>query len=56
MGNLFKPGNVAVVQPIREGLCDLLTAQNCEYTHIIRGAEGVEVSRIDVISVCVKPL
>ena len=49
-------GNVAVVQPIREGLYDLLTAQNCEYTHIIRGAEGVEVSRIDVISVCVKPL
>ena len=49
-------GNVAVVQPIGEGLCDLLTAQNCEYTHIIRGAEGVEVSRIDVISVCVKPL
>ena len=48
-------GSVAVVQPIREGLCDLLTAQNCTYTHIIRGAEGVEQTRIDVISHCVKP-
>ncbi len=52
--NLFN-GSVAVVQPIKEGLCDLLTAQNCEYTHIIRGAEGVEMSKIDVISKCVKP-
>lgn len=52
--NLFN-GSVAVVQPIEQGMCDLLTAQNCEYTHIIRGAEGVEVSKIDVISHCVKP-
>lgn len=48
-------GNVVVVQPIEQGLCDVLTAQNCEYTHIIRGAEGVEMSKIDVISHCVKP-
>ncbi|MBQ9784573.1 MAG: tagaturonate reductase [Clostridia bacterium] len=52
--NLFD-GNVVVVQPIEQGMCDMLTAQNCEYTHIIRGAEGVEMSKIDVISHCVKP-
>ena len=48
-------GKVVVVQPIEQGMCDLLTAQDCKYTHIIRGAEGVEVSKIDVISRCVKP-
>ncbi len=48
-------GSVAVVQPIKNGMCDMLTAQDCVYTHLIRGAEGVEVSKIDVISRCVKP-
>ena len=48
-------GSVAVVQPIEKGMCDMLTAQDCDYTHLIRGAEGVEVSKIDVISRCVKP-
>ena len=48
-------GSVAVVQPIQNGLCDMLSAQNCVYTHIIRGAEGVETTKIDVISKCVKP-
>ena len=48
-------GSVVVVQPIKEGLCDLLSAQNCQYTHIIRGEEGVETGVIDVISRCVKP-
>lgn len=48
-------GSVVVVQPIEKGLCDLLTAQNCRYTHIIRGEEGVETDVIDVISRCVKP-
>ena len=48
-------GKVVVVQPIEQGLCDMLTAQDCKYTHIIRGSEGVETSRIDVISRCVKP-
>ena len=48
-------GKVVVVQPIEQGLCDVLTAQNGRYTHIIRGAEGVETSIIDVISRCVKP-
>ena len=48
-------GKVVVVQPIEQGMCDTLTAQDCKYTHIIRGSEGVDVSRIDVISRCVKP-
>ena len=48
-------GSVVVVQPIEKGMCDILTAQNCRYTHIIRGEEGVETSVIDVISRCVKP-
>ena len=40
-------GSVTVVQPIENGLCDLLDEQNGLYTHIIRGAEGVETSLID---------
>ncbi len=48
-------GSVAVVQPIEKGMCDMLTAQNCLYTHIIRGAEGVETTLVDVIDHCVKP-
>ena len=48
-------GKVVVVQPIEKGMCDLLTAQDCKYTHLIRGAEGVETSVINVISRCVKP-
>lgn len=48
-------GDVVVVQPIEQGLCDMLSAQDCVYTHIIRGVEGVDKSVIDVISRCVKP-
>ena len=48
-------GSVVVVQPIEAGLADMLTAQNCVYTHLIRGVEGVETDIIDVISRCVKP-
>ena len=33
-------GNAVVVQPIEAGMCDMLTAQNCCYTHVIRGVEG----------------
>lgn len=47
-------GSVAVVQPIEMGMCDMLTKQNCLYTHIIRGAEGVETTLVDVIDHCVK--
>lgn len=48
-------GQVVVVQPIKNGMCDMLTAQGCEYTHICRGVEGVETKKITVISRCVKP-
>ena len=48
-------GNVVVVQPIAQGMCDMLSAQNCNYTHVIRGEEGVEASVIDVISRCINP-
>lgn len=48
-------GSVVVVQPIEKGMCDLLEKNDCVYTHLIRGVEGVEKSVIDVISKCVKP-
>ena len=48
-------GNVVVVQPIEQGMCDMLSAQNCVYTHVIRGVEGVDTTVVDVISRCVKP-
>ena len=48
-------GSVVVVQPIQNGLCDTLEAQNCEYTHICRGLEGVDIKKINAISRCVKP-
>ena len=48
-------GKVVVVQPIEKGMCDLLTAQDCMYTHLCRGVEGVDMQRIDVISRCIKP-
>ncbi len=48
-------GSVVVIQPIKDGMCDVLSAQGCKYTHVIRGAEGVEMKRVEVISRCVKP-
>ena len=48
-------GSVVVVQPIEVGTCDILSAQDCVYTHLIRGVEGVERNIIDVISRCIKP-
>ncbi len=48
-------GSVVVVQPIEQGMCDRLESQNCVYTHIIRGVEGVQTQVVDVISRCVKP-
>ncbi len=48
-------GNIVVVQPIAEGMCDMLTAQNCCYTHVIRGVEGVDKTVVNSISRCVKP-
>lgn len=46
---------IAVVQPIKEGMCDTLTAQGCVYTHICRGAEGVDIRKIEAMSRCIKP-
>ena len=40
-------GKVVVVQPIENGMCDILSAQNCEYTHICRGLEGVDTKKVD---------
>lgn len=48
-------GNIVVVQPIENGMCDMLTAQNCCYTHVIRGVEGVEKTIVNSISRCVNP-
>ena len=48
-------GSVVVVQPIEQGMCDMLSAQDCVYTHVCRGSEGVETKIVDVISRCVKP-
>ena len=52
-------GSVVVVQPIEQGMCDLLSAQDCVYTHVMRGLEkGQPVVRrdvVDCISRCVKP-
>jgi tagaturonate reductase len=33
----------------------MLSAQNCVYTHVCRGVEGVDTTVVDVISRCVKP-
>lgn len=48
-------GSVVVVQPIEKGFCDVLSAQDCVYTHLCRGSEGVDMKKISVISRCVKP-
>ena len=48
-------GKVVVVQPIENGMCDMLIKQSCVYTHICRGVEGIEFQKNDVISRCVKP-
>ncbi len=48
-------GKVVVVQPIENGMCNMLEAQGCVYTHLCRGAEGVDIKKINVISRCIKP-
>ena len=48
-------GSVVVVQPIEKGMCQTLSEQNCLYTHLVRGNEGVETTLVDVISRCVEP-
>ena len=52
-------GSVVVVQPIKTGMCDMLTAQNCEYNLFLRGVDNGKVvdehTHIDVISRCINP-
>lgn len=50
---------VVVVQPIEKGMCDMLEAQNCRYTHVMRGLKDgvptVDKKVIDCITRTVKP-
>lgn len=50
---------VVVVQPIEKGMCKMLEAQGCKYTHVMRGLrEGVptvDKKFIDVITRTVEP-
>lgn len=50
---------VTIVQPIEKGLCAKLEAQNCVYTHIMRGMRDgvptVDTKVIDVIEGTVEP-
>lgn len=52
-------GSVVVVQPIERGMCEVLEAQGCIYTHIMRGMKGgcptALEKTIDVISRTVEP-
>lgn len=52
-------GKVVIVQPIEKGMCETLSAQNCEYNLYLRGIENGETvnerTHIDVISRCVNP-
>lgn len=52
-------GSAVVVQPIEQGMCDMLQKQDCVYTHIMRGLRdgkpSVDKKIIDVISRTVKP-
>ena len=51
--------SVVVVQPIKNGLCNLLAEQDCNYTHIMRGLQNgvpkTEEKYITAISRCVEP-
>ena len=52
-------GSVVIVQPIEQGMCEMLEEQDCIYTHIIRGIENgeekVESQVITSVSRCVNP-
>ncbi len=52
-------GGVVVVQPIEKGLCGMLEAQGCNYTHLMRGLKNgqptVEEKYITVIQRTVEP-
>ncbi len=50
---------VVVVQPIEKGMCKMLEAQGCKYTHVMRGLRDgvptVDKKYIDVITRTVEP-
>ena len=52
-------GSAVIVQPIEQGMCEMLEKQDCIYTHIIRGIENgeekVESQVITSVSRCVNP-
>lgn len=52
-------GSVVVVQPIQNGLCDVINEQNGKYNLFLRGVEAgktvSERSEIDIISRCINP-
>lgn len=52
-------GSVVVVQPIEQGMCDMLQSQDCVYTHVMRGMKDgvptVDTKVVDVISRTIKP-
>lgn len=52
-------GSVVIVQPIEKGMCDMLQAQDCVYTHVMRGLKDgvptVDKKIIDCVSRTVKP-
>lgn len=44
-------GSVVICQPIENGMCEQLNAQDCQYTVVMRGIEnGVPVQRADRVS------
>ena len=51
--------SVVVVQPLANGMCDMLSAQNCEYTTILRGKQNgklvEEIKKNTSISRCINP-
>ncbi|MBO5453879.1 MAG: tagaturonate reductase [Clostridia bacterium] len=47
--------SVTIVQPIEKGLTEILKSQNYEYTHLIRGSEGVEETKVSCIKDSVNP-
>lgn len=52
-------GNVTVVQPIEQGMCDKLTEQNCVYNLVMRGLKNgapvQEIKTIESINNCINP-
>lgn len=56
--NLYD-GEIVVVQPIEQGLCEILSKQDCNYNLFLRGYENGEIKNerylIDIIARCINP-